>query len=631
MRFRIFRWAVHWLLFILLLLRWDAAVSGNVVVERSWVEDPSGRMTLAQAMIAPQQQLTGTYFGQGFSASAFWIRLRIDPAQLPTGQPEDPMVIRLRPVFIDEFQLFDPLSSNEQPRFTGDNYPWSEDEYQSLNNNFLIPLGHAPRDVWLRLKTSSATLTSIEVLDLKKAQSVDWGQLIWAALYLAVLLICTGWGLLSWSASRDKLVLRYVVREVFMLAYAVVLLGGWRMWGSQWLSPEWIDGISNVVFCTFGLLLIWFDIHLFREFQPKAFMMKVLYVMAVFFAVAVVFALAGQPRLALRIHSVTVVISTILVFVTALTIRMRPGDEMDSSSLVPKWLLVSTYFLLLLLGGSNRLAATGVLPGTYNAFDLILLYPLAGSLLMMVMLQLRAIRLNRAQQASQMKVQLAEQSALQEKERRLEQQQFMAMLGHELRNPLSAVNFLADADTPEGQKIRQAVKDMTQVIERSVQVGRLDDAAFKQQLSTLAVPEFVRNLCKRLPQDRLVLRTQTAPATMQTDKLLLQIVLGNLLDNAFKYGDPLGTVLLDCEALMKDGAALTRWRVANAPGPSGMPQAEYLFQKYYRSPQVHHHIGSGLGLYLVKGLVNTLGGTIEYAPMPEGNQHRVAFEIFLPE
>jgi signal transduction histidine kinase len=629
MRFSVFRWAIHGLFLILLLLRWDAAISGNVVVERSWVEDQSGHMTLAQAMAVPQQQLTGAYFGQGFSASAFWIRLRIDPKQLPNGRPEDPMVIRLRPVFIDEFQLFDPLSPQERPRYTGDRHAWSEDEYQSLNNNFLIPLGAAPRDVWLRLKTNSSSLSSIEILELKEAQSMDWGQLVLSAIFLAVLLVCMGWGLLSWLASRDKLILRYMVREVFMLAYAFNLLGGWRTWGGHWLSTEWIDWSSSLVFCTSGPALIWFDIHFFQKFHPKPLLLKSLKWMFLIFLTGILMAVLGQPQLALRIHATAAAIGAALVLLTALTLRVRTNnDEFDPG--IPKWAVVSTYIFMMFLGGSNRLVASGILPGNYDAFYLVLLYPLVGSLLMMALLQLRANRMNKEQQEAKIRAQSAELLALQEKERRLEQQQFMAMLGHELRNPLSAVNFLADADTAEGQKIRQAVQDMTQVIERSVQAGRLDDADFKPQLNTLAVPEFVRDLCKRLPQDRVLLRTQTAPATMQTDKLLLQIVLGNLLDNALKYGDPSGTVLLDCEAIVKDGAALTRWRVANVTGPSGLPLTEHLFQKYYRSPKVHHHIGSGLGLYLVKGLVTTLGGTIEYTPMPEGELHRVVFEVIVP-
>lgn len=615
----------HCLLLILLLLRWGVAISGNVVVERSWVEDPSGRMTHEQAMAAPQQPLTGPYFGQGFSASAFWIRLRIDPTGLPTGKPEDPMVIRLRPIFIDEFELHDPLSPKGQPRYTGDRHAWSEDEYQSLNNNFLIPLGHAPRDVWLRLKTHSATLSSIEVLELKSAQSKDWAQVIWGALYLAVLLICTGWGLLSWVASREKLVLRYVVREVFMLGFAVVLLGGWRMWGSQWLPPEWIDEAGNVVFCTFGLLLIWFDIHLFREFQPKPYLTKALHVMFVAFALAVVLALAGQPRLALRIHSITVVVSTVLVFVTALTIRMGTDGDKTSSPLIPKWLLVGTYLFLLLLGGSNRLAATGVLPGTYDTFDLILLYPLAGSLLMMVVLQLRASGLHKAQQAAQMQVQLAEQLAQDERHRREEQGQFLSMLTHELKTPLAVVRISLDDSPlaqPQRQRINRALSNLTGIIDRCVVNDQLENHKITPQLKPCHLQQWVAECARNSRDPTRVKVSESKETIVQTDSGLLAICMANLIDNALKYSPPESWIDVRTQ-FDPMGVTIT---VCNAIGLAGAPDPQQLYTKYYRSRGALSKSGSGLGLHLTRNLVQLLGARLTHS----ANDTHVEFSLWLP-
>ena len=102
-------------------------------------------MTLAQVVAAPQQPLTGPYFGQGFSTSAFWIRLRIDPAKWPDAPADKELVIRLRPVILDEFQLHDPMSPEGEVRYTGDRHSWTLDDYQSLNSNFLIPLGNIPQ------------------------------------------------------------------------------------------------------------------------------------------------------------------------------------------------------------------------------------------------------------------------------------------------------------------------------------------------------------------------------------------------------------------------------------------------------------------------------------------------------
>jgi hypothetical protein len=86
------------LAFVLLALSAAAAAASSrePVSERSWVEDPTGTMTLAQVVAAPQQPLTGPYFGQGFSTSAFWIRLRIDPAKWPDARKRPPNTLPTR-------------------------------------------------------------------------------------------------------------------------------------------------------------------------------------------------------------------------------------------------------------------------------------------------------------------------------------------------------------------------------------------------------------------------------------------------------------------------------------------------------------------------------------------------------
>ncbi len=620
----------QWVMFLGLLLGASGLWASEPVSERAWVEDPTGRMTLAQAMAAPQTPLTGSYFGQGFSDSAFWIRLRIDPAQWPHASPDTELVIRLRPVYTDEFQLHDPLAPQGEVRYTGDRHPWANDDYQSLNNNFVVPLGQAPRDIWLRLQTTASTLNSIEVLDLKTARAKDMRQVAWGLMYLAVLLICAGWGMLSWFGSRDRLVRLYVFREIFMIVYAMVVLGVWRVLAADIMAPAWIDASSNLGFFTVVLVVIWFDIHFLREFKPHPRWVKLLHgFLAVFFG-GLVLGLAGHVGWAMRLHAVTLTLCFVAVFLTALSTRVWSTPEGHPKPVVSKKVLVGFYLFVLLLGIFNRLVVMGLFPGAVDVWDMLLLYPLTGSVLMMVLLQLRAQQQHRLQQEAAWRIALAERSAQEEKAKRQEQQQFLAMLGHELRNPLSAVNFLADGRTREGQQIRRAVQDMHLVLERSVQAERLDEAGFQAQADTVHLPALLHELGRRAAPERLQLRTQALPEHIQTDQLLLSIVLGNLIDNALKYSPEASQVTLEAELLADAVPATVRFRVANAVGPAGVPQADQLFKKYYRNPAAQHQVGSGLGLYLVKGLLQLLGGTIAYLPAAAQPGPSVVFEVHLP-
>ena len=51
-----------------------------------------------------------------------------------------------------------------------------------------------------------------------------------------------------------------------------------------------------------------------------------------------------------------------------------------------------------------------------------------------------------------------------------------------------------------------------------------------------------------------------------------------------------------------------------------------LYWKYYRSPRAHGYSGSGLGLYLVRGFTERLGGRIDYTPSADS----VRFTLWLP-
>ena len=107
---------------------------------------------------------------------------------------------------------------------------------------------------------------------------------------------------------------------------------------------------------------------------------------------------------------------------------------------------------------------------------------------------------------------------------------------------------------------------------------------------------------------------------------MLQIVLSNLLDNACKYGQSTERISLELTPWLLNERPGWRWRISNSISPGDAPEANRLFEKYYRSPQARRQSGSGLGLFLVKGLVDLMQGTITY----ELKDERVTFEIWLP-
>lgn len=192
-------------LFRLLALLWlllpGASWAQDHILEKAFWTDASGGASFEQARAASYTPYTGV-LSKGFSRDAQWIKLTI--AGVPPGG-SDSLVVRIRPVFLDEITLYDPvdLARGQAARTTGDTTPLASAEFESLNYAFVIPAQSTPRDIWLRLSTTSTQLMHVEVLtprEMLRQEHSLW--LVYSAL-LALILSFLVWVLLAWLRDRD--------------------------------------------------------------------------------------------------------------------------------------------------------------------------------------------------------------------------------------------------------------------------------------------------------------------------------------------------------------------------------------------------------------------------------------------
>ena len=98
------------------------------------------------------------------------------------------------------------------------------------------------------------------------------------------------------------------------------------------------------------------------------------------------------------------------------------------------------------------------------------------------------------------------------------------------------------------------------------------------------------------------------------DKNLLYHVWNNLIGNAVKFSPQGGLVTLRLE----DSADRVRFSVSdNGPG-IGEAAKKHIFDKFYQEDSSHKQEGNGLGLSLVRRIVDMSGGTIDVENLPEG-------------
>jgi signal transduction histidine kinase len=191
------------------------------------------------------------------------------------------------------------------------------------------------------------------------------------------------------------------------------------------------------------------------------------------------------------------------------------------------------------------------------------------------------------------------------------QSKFMAMLSHELKTPLAVIKLAVDSGLKNNRyetHANKAITDLNQIIDRSVQMSRLDQGSYSIQKTELDVGELLHSLLG----DQAHRFELNIPSNLkiQSDPFLVQIILVNLIENALKYSKEESSISIE----FKETHEQMMMTISNLPNIAGMPASDLVFDKFYRSSNASHISGSGLGLYLVKALAEMLKGSIVYAP-----------------
>jgi hypothetical protein len=201
------------------------ALAQDRIVERAIYEDPTAAMDFSQVREQAFTPFTGT-LSLGYSPAAFWVRLHIEPGP---GRPDEPLILRIRPSYLDEIRLYDPQYQSLASEVTGDYYPVNRDTYHSLNLNLTVPQGDRPRDIWLRLASTSTLLFQVQAMNQAEALRQDRLQEIPYSLFLATLALLVLWGALQWLIRHDRLLLLFTLKQLAGLIYMLGNLGYARL------------------------------------------------------------------------------------------------------------------------------------------------------------------------------------------------------------------------------------------------------------------------------------------------------------------------------------------------------------------------------------------------------------------
>lgn len=630
-----------------------AAAAQDHITARAYWEEPCSRHTLDEARRQDFTAYTGM-LARDYSPCAVWVRLRIDPGAAPpdasAGSPtplqRQPLVLRMLPSYLDEIELFDPLAAGGGPRLIGDRHRPAAGEYRSLALQFSIPAGDAPRDIWLRIASTSTRMLDVQALPLAQAFDSDRMRELAYSGYLALLVVTLLWALFHWLQWRERVIGVFVFKHLLTLAWSVLLLGYGRTLLGDAAPPGLIDTLTSLLVLVIVPASIWFDCTLLREYHPPRIGIRWLPRLALgCLLVELLLMAAGQAWLALRLNALTIVFVVWVIFV--LTLLSRPSLRVEVPVL-PKWWLVILYGVIAVVITVTVLTHLAVIAGNRLVLASVFVHGLLTGVAMVALLSVRARRLMNRQEEMRTQLALARRLVQHERLHREEQEKLLDMLTHELKTPLAVVRMLLGIGVPSPSqvgKIRRALTEMNEVIERCAQTEQLHGGRLQAQLAPCDVAAELGEFASQWQaSQRFDLRIELPPemVTLHTDARLLRIIVANLLDNACKYSPIDSTVtarLMPCARTespeprsgpsyesarhFRQGLAI---EIENLPGPAGWPDPARVFDRYYRSPLAHRQTGSGLGLYLVAGLTNLLDGAISYRP----TETHIRFRLWLP-
>lgn len=556
---------------------------------------------------------------RGFSPDPQW--LRIDLVRLPDAPTL--WMLTVGPSYLDDVRLF--IAGSGVELQSGEAMPPEQRAFRGVLPAFPLSLPEGASVVYVRIASNSSIVVDAELATpaayAEQLSAQALGQGVYLGIELLLLLVGTG----LWWHTRSRLLLLYagfVCFEVLQFAATNGLVAEYLLPGMNGFT----DRLQGLLQGPTGMVRVLFLCEVLRGRLGRATVRVLCWGTGVL-AVAAVLS-AYTP---LYIHVAPLVLAgyalSNLVWIDhGLRQLFSPGLEGRLRGLALVVFALLVYAGVFAGLGWVDLPAWSIQGGRYAS----LVYCTAFLLDIVLRLRQDAAALATARRDT-------------ENERRLRhnQAQFIAMLTHEIRTPVSVIDaaahsleLLDERTTPERsqryERLHKAVQRIS-ALTHSCFVGMLgDDGQRPLQLHTVDLPQVLRDASGHLPpavQARLRWHGGPPLPPVLADLPLLETAFLNLLDNAGKYAPDDSLIEVHLLAQAHEGRPGVLCRVADrGTGPADGDYAR-LFERYVRGAPATDVPGLGLGLHLARGLLERHGAWVRGATRAGGGSE---FIVWVP-
>lgn len=572
--------------------------------------DPSGRLTpdeVAYSEIAKQFKAMPNPLALGFSDSAVWVRWQIRAPV--TGE----WWLRVEQPLLEDVRLYTPHADGGWREQHG-REPWQQPTpgIDARKPTFAVQLGPSePTLILLRIRSRTSlatnfTLGSPTALSAQGTRESFFGGLLFGAYSLVVLLYA---GFTFWTRHR---VYATYTGLIFINLAAAFLTDAWNHELHLSLPPVWHTTLLGVFISLAPFAALAFQAQ-YLETQrrwPQATRLC-LGLCGVASAISLVMVLTMHYRQsAVFIQSFSIALA---LFSTVLTGYLSLQNNRRAL------LLLLAFGIFYLCVGWRYLRNMGLITPTAineHAYQI-------GAFLNMLILSTGIFS-----GYSRMRHESERQKARAAAETRLRQQQsqFLSLVAHEVKNPLAVISATADnlqitPGMPDSalqrvDKIARNGDKIRDIFQNYLDTQRLLNGNLQLHFKSVDLQALLHTLIREVDGNlaNAISLTTPGPVKVMADAQLLSIALGNLLSNAVKYGHPEKGIGV---ALQVVGDRVQVQITDHGPGvhPKDLP---HIFDAYYRGQNALPHQGSGLGLHLVRYIVERHGGHVSARSMADG-------------
>jgi PAS domain S-box-containing protein len=200
---------------------------------------------------------------------------------------------------------------------------------------------------------------------------------------------------------------------------------------------------------------------------------------------------------------------------------------------------------------------------------------------------------------------------------------FVSTVSHELRAPLTSIYGFAetllreDIDFGDEERltflgyIATEAQRLTGIVDALLSIARLEAGDLQMQLAPTDLRDVVTDVVSNAEREvmngrRFVIDVPEEPLDASADREKVRQILANLVDNAVKFSPQGGTVTVAARKI-DDGVQV---RVVDEGTGVPVGEQERIFRKFYRAGESSYSGGTGLGLFIARGLASAMGGRL---------------------